>query len=305
MSVDPKSDRRRVAYDASALGIGGRITRIKAKKEFILPWPHSEEVDYQIPGQAAANVPVNGGLSISVAGPYEFSIQRPHPTKILSIGGAVARGLGGLGRDDPHSSQVEAHVWDLNVLDRIKANYVAVRLRSSYKNDKPLENPNATPELLPDYAEIDGLMFDGRVIPVTVNYRPYREHPTFDSFFKALPDMVKGLPARNQFIAAGERTEEVLRKARAFREKPSYDSVMPCIHVASIVEPINQDKLPRGVRVGSRPWSVILDDVGELFLGEVILGLDSRRITMIRGELGCDFSGSLDCVDTRGNTRPT
>jgi hypothetical protein len=296
----------RFVYHANASGVGGRITRIKRKNQFPLFWEHHEDVDLIIPVQGSSSVPVRGGLSVSTTGPYKYVIEQPHPKKILSVEAVMTRALGGLGPQDEYSSESESHFWDLNILDRIKVRYGAVRMQSSYLGRDPFKDP--VPELRPTFAAIEGLTLDNFHIPVTIDWQPYQEFPTHRRFFENLPRFIgEREDDRNQFAMTPSRAKAIA----AFLQRPKPNATAseegpPVNYVSSVVKSIDlPDRRPDSIRPGSRPWSVYLDNVGEVFLGEVVMDKEARRICMLRVALGCDFDGYVCGGESQGNSSPT
>lgn len=295
------ADPLRFAFNASAAGVGARFHRIKSMEHHFLEHKEvdddgdrGDQVDYVVPIQGASNLPVFGGLSESRVGPQSFKLERSGGRRaltLMSVGNVYTRAMSShVNGSDQFSSEVEAHVYDLNFLDRIYIKYAAAKLTSSYPVKNPREDPNQVPHLKPELAVIEGLLLDGYPITVKLNPKPFCDHPTYGVFREKLPELRKKFPAQfgNPKRAEGPKSQN-----------PT------AISVCSLVEKIELNRAPkRKIRLSEDQRSIIFDGVGQLYFGELFMAEDSRRLSVFRVAFGSDAAGAGGGPEVRGNGGP-
>jgi hypothetical protein len=140
---------------------------------------------------------------------------------------------------------------------------------------------------------IDGVVIDGYKLKVTLAEAFYTKHDTQDKLRAAHK---KGLPVHHacMFLPHKQGLEEVT-------EFPEANGIVKCTIVQSLEwvgKPHPTAKIYGHV--------VELPDFGKIYFGEMFVKGDTRRLTLLRLQLGSPVGGELVCCDgeTNGSTLP-
>lgn len=280
---------RRFVFRGNASGVAAHIRR---------------PVNILLPVQAASSLPVTGGLSESTAGPLVWGGRRPSGRQGFGADAdtyikfdsattrafgdfvdpeqAIAMTLGKLRFDEvPSQTTVSAEVKGLVVIGRVAVGTAAMELAAESGDgiEPPIHCTSAT---------LDGVSVDG--YPVNINLAPefYCENDTM-SKLAAAADTGK----YSQFFI------EANRAARYGFCSPG--GTVLCTLVSSIEW---ADKPHPEATIDGN--TIIIPNYGRVYFGELLVTLNSRRLTMVRFQLGSDDGGDASGAsgDTNGSNWP-
>ncbi|MBZ5624229.1 MAG: hypothetical protein LAQ69_36850 [Acidobacteriia bacterium] len=155
-------------------------------------------------------------------------------------------------------------VEGLNILNVLTADRIVARLASRHFLDEDRE-----PSILTLGSHFENLKIGGREIKFDLDRQVMSEWHVFT-------DAVKG------WLAGGS--------GRDLRNNRVHTSIV------SNIQPLD------GCDVDSH--SIHFPDFGTVFLGELQITRDERRLTMLRVELGCAYEGDVTCAEGAGNGSP-
>lgn len=263
----------RFLTDGHAVGLGGYIHRVN---------DNVIRRNLEIPYASAAF----GGSTESRQGPYRLS-QEPDGDPVVSCGSSWSRAWheredgNGNGTAPTHTVHAKSIVEGLEVDKRLFVDRATAYLKTVYHQG------DAQPTVTPVEAELGGFVLDGVRFTVTLDAEPVTTFGTCDQFHHAcLHD--EGFREKN-----GNRVLSL--------REPSTDRPSPkgCF-VYSLVERIQWDgPLPAGAEVDEDSHVIVWPDFGKIILGEMLISDFSRRLTMMRLELGSPLEGSLDAADVQ------
>jgi hypothetical protein len=220
-------------------------------------------------------VPTQGMASLSPSGGYGCTtIENFGIEGLLTVRKATTTVQG-----DPQQTEVTVTLEDVTIRDRMRVSRLVLHLVAQ----APKKAFEAT--ITPMGSLIEGLCVDGRNIPLECSTGIFDKYPTYSALEGAyLKGDLQGLILDPSTLGAPCRAATLEGcTGRAGSVK------------ATLYAPQGQCGLPvvnGGLRV---------KDFGTLYLGEFRISKFSRRLTMLRVELGCDTSGSLNLGDGSGN----
>jgi hypothetical protein len=275
--------RRRFIFRGNAAAISGRIVR---------------PADYVLESTTASSLTVVGGRSRAQAGPTQFGDWIKH-------GGAatVAEGL----FDDVNgqieltyhrvaedalttSTRVTADVTGLSVGQ--KPVLTIKRLHASLRSGSPSGSGEPAIAVTNETA-IEGVAIDGHPLIVELALPLFQRYDT-----------------RSKLLAAADDPAFVKESGDCLFMRSSMGGTPPppnarLLHscgttYATIVKAIRWGGDPHpAARIDHH--SLIVHDFGRIFFGELLVTDLSRRLTMLRLELGSPVGGSLACVEVESN----
>jgi hypothetical protein len=279
--------RRRFVFRGNAVAFGGRIVR-------------PEDVVFEVPGASA--LPVTGGRSTS-------RISRTRFKEFLSFESATTFAEGLFDdlrqaraltyrrvREDAlrTATRVHAEVRGLKVGhdQRLTVDRLSAELRS--------QSPTAAgepPITIGDLA-IEGLSIDGYPISVELERSLFRRYDTHAKLLSAAdqPDFVKRF-GHHFFMMTDVPGAPAPGPGRLVPRRESiYATVVKRIAWRGRQNP----------RARIDHHSIVVKNFGRIFLGELIISSNSRRLTLMRLELGSDAGGSAGGpeVDINGGWWP-
>jgi hypothetical protein len=258
---------RRFLFHGHAAGVAAHIRR---------------PTDEVIPIHAASSLPVTGGLSEMTAEGKQY--------KYVGFDSAYTRAHGTY--DDPQAAiditlhkrtpasvpattHVVSEVKGLRILDNVRVG----RVRAEMKSHSPRTDDDET-SVDPEGSAIEQLFVNGVELVVTLNENFFCKHNTKDKLDKA--------------IQAGDKD------ASRFC---SLDSAG--LLYATLVDSLKwAGTPPGGVTIDGNV--VTIPNFGELHLAELFVKAHSRRLTMLRAELGSPTGGhaTAGSIESNGNTWP-
>jgi hypothetical protein len=263
----------RVITDGRAVALGGYIHRVKDK---II------RHNLQVPSASASF----GGLSDLKPGPFAFRSDDGEP--VVSCGAAEVKTWhereDGNGRGAVQIVHSKSSIADLSVGGRLHLARASAYLKSVYQHG------DQQPAITPVDAAIEGLAIDGVRFKVTIatdtvtnlaRCHDFHHAATHDKQFKAAQD----------------------RRLMSLWSAPEGRTPKGCF-VYSVVERIEWDgKLPDGAEVSADSHVIVWPDFGKVVLGEMLISHFSRRLTMMRLELGSPLQASMEITDVQSGSQ--
>jgi hypothetical protein len=271
----------RYIYRANGLALGGSIGQ---------PDPGL------ISPQGSLVLSVDGGGGSIECGPY-----RGNPW--VSFERAVTQVLGSQHQPDgPYETLAQVAIEGLNIHDMVTADRIVARLAST--NDGTGES-----RILPLGSTFENLRIAGRPVHYDDLTGVFCRHATLQDVQRAYAgDEAFRKLAHACFWWGGapdELTDDVpaeLRE-RAKLYTRATDGALPLSHgtaLCSIVGHVRVEGLTTHANV------VVVPQFGRVHLGELLVQADSRRLSMLRVDLGCPLMGAVvaDAVETNGHKFP-
>jgi hypothetical protein len=265
--------RRRMVFRGSAAAFGGRIVRPK-------------DVVFEMPGASA--LPVTGGRSVA---------RIPRAEGLFDDrDGAVALSNHKVREDSLRTTtRVQAEVRRLTVgrEQRLKIARLAAELQA--------HSPGVSgqPPIAPGDIVVDGVTIDGFRLRVELGVDIFQRYDTHAKLLTALDDP--------KFVRSRGSQLFLTTHFEGYPPPPPGGwRVPPCETMyATLVRKIEWEGKPApGTQIDHH--SVTVDDFGKIFFGEMLIAPYSRRLTLLRLELGSDSGGSGGGpdVDTNGSWWP-
>jgi hypothetical protein len=141
---------------------------------------------------------------------------------------------------------------------------------------------------------IDGISIEGHRLVVELNTRPYIRYDTHAKLLGAMDDP--------KFVKA---SGEHLFMSKRFKTDPTTPDFRKLLRIgntlyATIVKSIRWDGKPFP-KSEIHDNMVVLPTFGRVFFGELLIAEYSRRLTMVRMEMGSDAGGSASAGDVETN----
>ena len=139
---------------------------------------------------------------------------------------------------------------------------------------------------------IQGVMVAGNALTVNLNIGLFQKYDTQSKVLAAADDPKVFRGYSNQLVIAS--TIEGVAP-----ERPTLVSRDGVIYATIVKELKWEGKPPKNARIDGH--SVIVDDFGTVYFGELLISKVERRMTMVRFELGSPAGGYCDFVDVGSN----
>jgi hypothetical protein len=266
--------RRRFVFRGSAAAFGGRIVR-------------PETVIFEMPGASA--LPVTGGRSVARIPRTDFkgfasfeSAATFAEGLIDDRDGAVALSNHQVREDSLRTTtRVQAEVRQLTVGrdKRLRIEHLAAELRA--------HSPAASgePPITPGDVKIEGVTIDGARLRVELDFKIFERYDTYAKLLTAMDD-----PG---FVRSHGRQLFLTTHFEGSPTPPPAGWRLPFSETVygTIVRELEWDGKPApDARIDHH--SVVLENFGRIFFGEILIAPYSRRLTLLRLELGSDSGGS-------------
>ena len=274
---------RMFLYHAHGSALGGMITQ-----------PFKAEID----SHAATSLPVVGGFVSAKAEDYRLR-------DVVSFRSAHTY-ISGIRTDDgAHNTVVTCVIEGLNILHVITADAIIGRLSSKHKDGKQ-------PEIIPLGSSFENLRIAGHPVHVDLNHDLFAQHPTYSALLNHCASESKrnkkgtNTPkARYHWGLSSEEIPAPLAEGMLVPPGVGWQESNGVLHTSMV-------KQVRSVAPGNsseeRPYgyAIHVPQVGNLYLGEIFASADTKRLTMLRVELGCPFTGRVLAAApvTNGNWFP-
>jgi len=275
--------KRRFIFRGNAAAIGGRIVR---------------PTDLVLDSSTASSLTVVGGRSRAQATATRFG-------QWVSFGGAAtsAEGLfddvkqqievtyGRVAEDTlTTSTRVSADVTALSVGDKPKL--MVKRLHASLSAKSP--GASGEPAIAPGSdAAIDGAAIDRYGLIVTLSTTPFQTYDTMSKLLTAAedPQFVRKSGGHLFMKSAVRGTSASPASRLVYSNGTTYATIVKSIKWAG-------DPYP-GATIEQN--MVTVPDFGKIFFGELLITEQSRRLTMLRLELGSPIGGVIACAEVENN----
>jgi len=274
--------KRRFVFRGNAAAYGGRIYR---------------PADLVIEAAGASCLPVTGGRSRSRIPAAKFG-------ELIRVGASITLAEGFI--DDPKqavaltnhevpedtlstSTTVTAEVSDLSV--GRKPVLSAKKVHATFRSRSPLGS--GEPGIVLRETTIDGLAIDGVPLSVEFNTQLFQQYDTRAKLMMAADDpaFVKTHGA-NLFMMATYEGQPAPPAGRIIeRNGIIYATVVRSIKWSGAAHPTA--KIDYNM--------ITVPDLGRVFVGEILISATSRRLTMLRFELGSEAGGTFASVDIDSN----
>ena len=261
----------RVLTEGRAVALGGYIHRVN---DTVI------RQNLAIPSASASF----GGSSESNPGPYRFSPE-PDGDQVVSFGSAAVKTWhhrADEGEDGNHATQTihaQSSIANLSVGNRFFVERASAYLKTVYRDGDP------QPTITPVEAQLDGLVIDGVRFKVRLGTEPVTRYATCDQFHHACMHDTDFKRSHGNRVLS-------LRDAAAGGPPGK-----GCF-VYSLVDQITWDgQLPAGAEVSEDSHVIVWPDFGTVILGEMLISDFSRRLTMVRLELGSPLQASMAIND--------
>lgn len=205
-------------------------------------------------------------------------------------------------REEAGETLVTVAIEGLNVLDVITADRVVARMTSRHVKDERSRHPD--PEILPFGSHFENLRIGG--IPVELT--PYRElirEGHHDALIESRSDRT-GEDGSFPWI---DSNGEALRADEAAPEKPGSSHPGSRGERTRLAPLFDVGKSRAAALAGTArhgAHGIRIPGFGVAYFGEYLVARASRRLTMLRIELGCPITGRIVCanVDSNGHWDP-
>ena len=284
MSYEKKKEV--LLYHAFALGAGGYVER-DFKSE-------------PIPLSAPLALSVSGGSGQNRQKNYEFVFRDPNKKRGADFRmtiGEVFTEVAATELEDRWLTTGRSELTNVDINGVVKADFVRGLLNSMHLKRKSLRSKKIEASVVTKGSEIRNLTVNGNAV-LLANDDTIDRNPTHDGLRK--------------FVNAKQKTAQAFRQCN-FLEKSGSKVDYICdmerfnspSHIrASIYGSIALEK--QSDRVRAHCYSLDIDDFGRLYIGEVIVSHGSKRLNMLRFDLGCTNcgGGTGGSVDLNGETVP-
>ena len=263
----------RVLSDGRAVALGGYIHRV-----------NDDVIRQNLPmPSAAADL---GGLSELNNGPYAFR-HGPENRTVVAYSSSSAKtwherdGVEESGTDAVHTVHSRALIEGLSVDNRLFVDRANAYLKTVYRAG------DAQPAITPIAADITGLTIDGVKFKVTIDKDPLVRCGTC-----------------NELHDTAEHDEHYRKwhqnHVLEFRQPSEKGPLGANCFVCSLVERLEwEGTLPEGAEVDEHDHVITWPDFGKIILGEMLVSDFSRRLTMVRLELGSPFRATMFAGDVQ------
>jgi len=240
--------------------------------------------------QGCSSLPVIGGFAEHKVGPGKLDKWVSFDAVSTSAHGDYVNPADGVGTTTgavafdaaPTQTKVQSDVTGLVILGRVKVDHAAVGLTS--RSSKGQEQPSITLE----GNVLAGVSIDNFRLAITLAEDFYRVCDTKEKLAKA---HAAGLPSPHAHLllpldgSAGPATKF-----------PEAGGTVKC----TIVKEMHWDGEPHPTAT-IHGHVVKVPNFGKIYFGELYVTRDSRRLTMVRFQLGSDDGGEVDVVDLETN----
>ena len=274
-------NQRRFLFNAHGMTLGGSITQ-----------PFKAEIE----GQAATSLPIIGGFASSKA--ENFNLK-----DIISYRSAHTYVSGIRTEDGLHHTSTTCIVEGLNILHVITADAIIGRLSSKH-------GETGQPEITPLGSTFKNLRIAGQLVHVDLDHDRFAQHPTFEKLVAQCESQSKrGKTAtktkeapkpRYQWGLPSDEIPEKLEKGMLVPPGVGWYRSNGMLHTSMVkaVRPAGPDSPSEESPYG---YAFYVPHVGNVYLAEMYASAESKRLCMLRVELGSPVVGDAAVVEPVGN----
>ncbi|MBB5343460.1 choice-of-anchor P family protein [Tunturibacter empetritectus] len=273
-------------FNAHGFAIGGRITQ-----------PYQAELG----SHAATSLPIVGGTASAESSNYNFK-------HLVSYRSARTHISGIKGEDGSHNTSVSCAVEGLNILDVITADAVIGRLSSRH-------NGVDEPEIIPLGSSFVNLKIAGQPVEVELDDDLFARHKTYSTLLdhyqhqrsSSKVKAPKNAPAKVRYLWNGVDSDipAKLDKGMLAPTGTGWEHSHGVLH-SSLVKSVRTAKSTVSLQELPYGYAIHIPHFGSVYLAELFCSADTKRLTMLRVELGSPVVGSLAVTGpvTNGNWYP-
>ena len=265
---------RRFLYHAHGSAIGGTITQ-----------PFKAD----IASSSGTSLPIIGGFGCAKDGPYQLK-------DVISYESARTYVSGIKTDDGAYNSVVTCVVEGLNILHMITADAVIGRISSNHKDGEQ-------PEIIPLGSSFDNLKIAGQPVQVDLNHDVFTENPTHAALLshhesgkgnKGGAKSTNPPKARYHWGLNSEKVPPGLAKGMLMEPGAGWSkSKSNGVLHTSLVKQVRPVGTSNSAEELPYAYAIYIPHVGNLYLAEVFSSADTKRLTMLRLELGSPFVGTV------------
>lgn len=257
---------KRFLYHAHGLALGGSITK-----------PFQAEIE----SHAATSLPVVGGYASAKMENYSLR-------NIVSYQSAHSYVSGILGDDKAHHSVASCTIEGLNILDVITADAIIGRLSSKHSD-------TGQPEIITIGSSFVNLKIAGQPVEVDLDNDLITANPTFKTLSENLKKPKKGgtpQKAKYEWGLSGDKPPSELEQGMLIPTGAASNEANGVLHISLVkrVRPLGSSDSSEDLPYA---YAIKIPHVGCVYLGELFVSADTKRLTMLRVELGSPVAGSM------------
>jgi hypothetical protein len=265
---------RRFLYHAHGSAIGGTITQ-----------PFKADIDLNV----ATSLPIIGGFASAGTDAYQLN-------DVISFRSARTYVSGVQTDDGAFNSVATCVVEGLNILHMITADTIVGRLSSKHVDGKPTE-------FLPLGSSFENLKIGGKLVEVDLNHDIFLQNPThagLTKHFESGSRKKNTEKLRYSWGAANDDVPVALAKGMMMDPGAGWHKSNGILHT-SVVKQVRT--VGTSNSAGELPYAYAfhIPHIGNVYLGEIFVSGDTKRLTMLRIELGCPYVGTLHAASPVGN----
>jgi hypothetical protein len=263
----------RVLTDGRAVALGGYIHRV------------NDDIVRETLSVPSASSSF-GGSATSKPKPFRSAAARDGK-RVVTFGSAEDKAwhdrpkVPAAGNSPEQTVHAQSTITRLAVGNRLFLDRAAAHLKTVYRSS------DGQPTITPLKAEIKGLVIDGVRFTVSLGTKPIASFGTCDLFHRACQH--------------GEHFHQTHgNRVLSFRDGRQNGQADKGCYVYSLVDRITwKGKLPEGAEVSADSHVIVWPDFGKVILGEMLIADFSRRLTMVRLELGSPIEARLAIGDVQ------
>jgi hypothetical protein len=261
---------RMFLYHAHGLALGGTITQ-----------PFKAEIE----SHAATSLPIIGGFASAKTENYRLR-------DLISYRSAQTY-VSGIQTDEGTHTVACSTIEGLNILDVITADAIVGRLSSKH-------GPSGQPEIITLGSSFVNLKIAGHPVQVDLDNDLFTAHPTYDKLVSHLDPQGKPAkaaakaksPAKVRYTWGQPDNQPPQQLGKGMLIPPEADShhANGILHTSLVkqVRPLGSNNSSEELPYA---YAIRIPHVGQIYLGELFVSGDSKRLTMLRVELGCPVVG--------------
>jgi hypothetical protein len=266
---------RRFLYHAHGSAIGGSITQ-----------PFKAD----IASGSATSLPIIGGFASAKDGAYQLK-------DVISYQSAHTYVSGIQTGDGAYNSVVTCVVEGLNILHVITADAIIGRVSSNHVDGQQ-------PEIIPLGSSFENLMIAGQPLQVDLNHDLFVQNPTHSALLSHLESTSKANKGKNAPKArydwglTSEKVPPALAKGMLMEPGTDWSkSKSNGVLHTSLVKQVRPVGTGNSAEELPYAYAIHIPHVGNLYLAEVFSSADTKRLTMLRVELGSPFAGVVAAAE--------
>jgi hypothetical protein len=260
---------RTFLYHAHGLALGGAITQ-----------PFKAEIE----SHAATSLPIFGGFASAKMENYRLR-------EIVSYRSAHSY-VSGIQLEDGAHTVASSTIEGLNILDMITADSITGRLSSK-------DTGTGQPEIVTLGSSFVNLKIAGQPVQVDLDNDLFTVHPTYEKLLghfdpqgKQGKGGAKGKKARYAWGLTSDQPSPQLEKGMLIPTGAGWHHANGVLHTSLVkqVRPVGSNNSAEELPYA---YAIQIPHVGRVYLGELFVCADIKRLTMLRVELGSPLVGII------------